>query len=176
VKVDVRVIAATNRDLKAEVDAGRFRSDLYYRLAVMTLRVPPLSERRDDIPMLVDHFIEHHCHGLGLARPELTAGAFAALRAHDFNGNVRELANLVERALLLADPGEPISEAHLFDRHPEAPAPEESGNLYAQVRAVERDLVVRALSRNDGNKTEAAKELGVSYRWLLKLMKRHGIE
>jgi two-component system response regulator HupR/HoxA len=178
VKVDVRVVAATNRDLKDEVEAGRFRADLYYRLAVMTLRVPPLTERREDIALLVDHFLARHCHGLGLATPKLTAGALAALRTHEFHGNVRELSNLVERALLLADPGEPITEAHLFDRHPAAPPPGENGEgaFYDQVRAFERELIVQALARNDGSKTTAAKDLGVSYRWLLKLLKRHGFD
>jgi transcriptional regulator with GAF, ATPase, and Fis domain len=103
--VDVRVIAATNRDLHAEVRAGRFREDLYYRLTVFPLRVPPLRERREDIPLLAQHFVDTGAPARLAHRPKLRQGDIAALQAYDWPGNVRELQNVIERALIQASDG-----------------------------------------------------------------------
>jgi len=104
-RADVRVVAATNRDLKKAVDAGRFREDLYYRLNVFPIQVPPLRERIDDIPLLAKHFIELSTRELKCAKPRLTQAAVAKLQSYDWPGNVRELRNVTERAVILARGG-----------------------------------------------------------------------
>jgi two-component system nitrogen regulation response regulator NtrX len=105
VKVDVRVLSTTNRDLQAEIAAGRFREDLYYRLAVVPLRVPALRERREDVPLLARHFIGRSIETTGMARRDLSEDALAAMQAYDWPGNVRELRNLIDWLLIMA-PGE----------------------------------------------------------------------
>src|SRR5262249_49126115 len=113
--VDVRVVAATNRDLEAEVQSGRFREDLFFRLQVFPIHVPSLDERREDIPLLVAHLLERHCQLLKRRISEVSAAAMIELETRTYRGNVRELSNLIERALLLSDPGEAILPEHLFD-------------------------------------------------------------
>jgi DNA-binding NtrC family response regulator len=177
-KVDVRIVAATNRNLKAEVEQGRFREDLYYRLCVFPIALPSLNDRREDIPLLVDHLLAVHCRTLQRPKPALSPDAIAALVQYDYQGNVRELRSLLERALQLSEPGETIGEVHLFDRHPAAPLsrPDDTAaSLYDKVMLFERDQIARALDLHGGNKTLAAKELGISYRWLLKKMQRCGL-
>src|SRR5690606_37050812 len=100
--IDVRVIAATNRDLTADVAAGRFREDLYYRLSVFPIRIPPLRDRKEDIKVLADHFIELASKELGKPQPQITDAQVAALKAYDWPGNVRELQNVIERAVILS--------------------------------------------------------------------------
>lgn len=109
IKVDVRVITATNKDLKKEIEAGRFREDLYHRLAVILIHVPPLNERREDIPLLIDHFAEKISQEHGTARKDFTESALNLLKAYDWTGNVRELRNVVERLIILG--GKKISES-----------------------------------------------------------------
>lgn len=109
IKVDVRVITATNKDLKKEIEAGRFREDLYHRLAVILIHVPPLNERREDIPLLIDHFAEKISQEHGTARKDFTESAVNLLKAYDWTGNVRELRNVVERLIILG--GKKISES-----------------------------------------------------------------
>ena len=109
--VDVRVVAATNKDLRAEIEAGRFREDLYHRLAVIPLHVPDLNDRRDDIPLLVRHFMRLVCDGYGMAVPEITDGAVDLLRAANWTGNIRELRNVIERLVILTPPGAAVDEA-----------------------------------------------------------------
>jgi PAS domain S-box-containing protein len=104
-KVNVRIIAATNRDLKKEVDSGRFREDLFYRLSVFPIEVPPLRERRDDVPMLAAHFLEHSARRMNRSAPPITQAALSQLSAHDWPGNVRELQNTIERAVILSGGG-----------------------------------------------------------------------
>jgi transcriptional regulator with PAS, ATPase and Fis domain len=181
VRVNVRVIAATNRDLKEETAAGRFRLDLYYRLAVTILSIPPLAERREDIPLLVEHLLDRLTPRVGLPRREVTPAAMAALQAYDYPGNVRELANLIEGALLDAEGDDPITEAHLFERMPDVPTPVEAGpvttgSFYEQIAASEREVLRRALERNGGNRTLTANELGMSREWLLKKLKKRGLK
>jgi DNA-binding NtrC family response regulator len=174
-KVDVRVIAATNRDLEAEVAAGRFREDLLHRLKVFPLQLPPLDERREDIPLLVDEILARHCRKLGRTIAELDAEALAALCAHSYRGNVRELENLIERALLLSDPGEPITVDDLFDTLPtaaprtDAPSPP---TLQLDVLRFEYARLQETLAQCDGNKSEAARRLGLTRVGFLKKFKR----
>ncbi|HWP03428.1 MAG TPA: sigma-54 dependent transcriptional regulator [Gemmatimonadaceae bacterium] len=118
VRVDVRIVATTNRNLRAEVQAGRFRADLYYRLNVLPVKVPPLRERREDIPLLVQHFVELHARGHNVRPPEVSAEAMTLLVEHQWPGNVRELAHAVERALILAGGGRVLQPMHFPDLTP----------------------------------------------------------
>ena len=101
IKVDCRVVAATNKDLRAEIEAGRFREDLYHRLAVILIHVPALNDRRDDIPLLAEHFLTHICSEHGIPRKTFSADALKELKEQDWTGNIRELRNIVERLVIL---------------------------------------------------------------------------
>lgn len=184
IKVDVRVIAATNRDLESEVREGRFREDLYYRLKVFPIALPSLGERREDIPQLVHYFINKHTPKARSA-PTLSAEAMAELEGRDYRGNVRELSNLIERALLMTEEGEMVEAEHLFDRPssgavPDRAAGEHTGcapkGLYQAVERLERRMICDALERVGGNRKQAAVELGISYRWLMKKMQRYSLK
>ncbi|HEV7734100.1 MAG TPA: sigma-54 dependent transcriptional regulator [Candidatus Binatia bacterium] len=177
-KVDVRVVAASNRDLDLEVAEGRFRRDLFYRLQVFPIRVPPLRERLEDLPALVTHFLRRHCADLKRPVPRVMPEALRALQELEFPGNVRELGNLMERALINADPGEALTEVHLLDVRPERRTPNATASdvsLDAQLARAERAFIERALDASGGNKTAAARELGITYRGLIKKMKRLGM-
>jgi two-component system response regulator PilR (NtrC family) len=171
--VGARIVAATNRDLAAEVAAGRFREDLYYRLNVIQLRLPPLRERREDLPLFLAHFLARFAAELGRPAPRLSAEAERALLTWDWPGNVRELSNVVERAVTLSDgpvielaalppamrgPLEPLAGAE------RAELPEAGIDLEGHLERIERDLLAQALARTDGNKTEAARLLSLSFR------------
>jgi transcriptional regulator with PAS, ATPase and Fis domain len=175
-KVNVRVIGATHRDLQAMVAAGRFREDLLYRINVISVQVPALRDRPEDIPLLVEHFIRKHAEGASGPRARITRGALAKLTSFDWPGNVRQLENEVRRALLLSDGT--IDVDHL--------SPEIAGEGGAAARAtgldlrlridqLERDLVAEAMDKTGGNQTHAAKLLGVSRFGLQKMMKRLGV-
>ncbi len=174
--VDVRIVAATNRKLADEVAAGRFREDLYYRLRVFPIRLPPLRDRREDIPVLVHHLIQRVSAQLGKAVGEPTAEAIAMLQAYPFEGNIRELANEIERAVILADPGAPITDdllsEHVQDAAAEGGPP---GMLQHRTDTFERDQIVEALQRTGGVKSKAAEELGLTPRGLAKKMRRLGL-
>jgi transcriptional regulator with GAF, ATPase, and Fis domain len=154
-KVDVRVIAATNRDLKREVEAGRFRQDLFYRLSVFPLDIPPLRERREDIPRLVHHFVAQSARRLNRPIPRISPSEMAALAAHDWPGNVRELQNLVERAIIVWQGG-PLRfsldvRARLDAVSPKADTTVASPMLTRdELKGLERDSIVRALERANG--------------------------
>jgi Nif-specific regulatory protein len=175
-KIDVRVIAATNRKLDELVKAGRFREDLFYRLKVFPIRLPPLRDRLDDLPALATHLVARLAAQVGKDVKAPTPEAVAALRGYAFPGNVRELANELERAILLADAGAPITE-DLFSDHitaviaPGAPA----GALQSRTDGFEREEILAAIARAGGVKTRAAEELGITYRGLLKKMRRLGL-
>ncbi len=171
-KVDVRVIAATHRDLDAMVAAGTFREDLFYRLNVISLLVPPLRERRSDIPLLVEHLLAKHGADRGV---RATDGALRVLSQFDWPGNVRQLENEVRRALLLADD---VIDVHHLSIVATAPPeePDESLDVRTRIDRLECDLVGRAMELTGGNQTRAAKLLGVSRYGLHKMMKRLGIE
>jgi len=167
-QVDVRVVAATNANIEARIAAGTFRQDLYFRLARTTVFVPPLRERREDIPLLAAHFIGHFSAEMGLAAPPITAAALALLAGHGFPGNVRELRNLIESALI-AGGGREITPAHLrltaraVIGSPASPTPAQElpEDLPLNLEGAERILIRRAISQTGGNIAEAARLLGV---------------
>jgi len=172
VPVDVRLIAATRRDLAAMVRAGTFREDLYYRLHVVTLALPPLRERRQDLPALVDHFLRLTAAKLGRGPIGIEPSAQAALLAHDWPGNVRELENVIERAVVMA--AHDVLSADDFPaeiRHPVREAPREEGPLET-LEEVERLHVLRVLEAVSGNREEAARILGISRRTLSRMAQR----
>ena len=171
VPVDVRVVAATNRDLSAEVTAGRFRADLFYRLNVFPIAVPPLRDRRSDIPELAEHFVRHFAAKHGRAVSRIGAAVLRHLTAHDWPGNVRELQNLLERAVILSD-GEGLA----FDAGwlVGASAAESAGTWAAQERHRIRDALRAAGGRVYGP-GGAAHRLGLNPTTLYGKMRKHGI-
>jgi transcriptional regulator with PAS, ATPase and Fis domain len=174
-KVDVRVLVATHKDLEMLVRSGKFREDLWYRLNVIAVRVPPLRERVADIPLLVRHFLSKHGNSdPSLKRPKpvtLSDGALQALIAHPWPGNVRQLENEVRRALVLAD--HVITEEHLsLSLSGKVSKPSQSLKLRERVDALEAELLKRALSETSGNQTRAAQVLGISRFGLQKMLKR----
>jgi DNA-binding NtrC family response regulator len=174
-QVDVRVVAATNRDLRAEVAAGRFREDLYFRLAVIPIRLPPLRERPEDILPLAGHFLARWARELGRSIRGWTPEVEAWLLAHPWPGNVRELENLVERAAVLAR-DEEITLADLLIEDAPAATPGDELPLQAYLdRAAER-RIRGALARCQGRRAEAARALGVERTTLYRLMKKFGID
>jgi two-component system response regulator AtoC len=178
-EVDVRVVAATVRDLHEEVEAGRFREDLFYRLNVLPIHVPPLRERRDDLTLLIDHFVERNNARLGTRVRGVDAKARKLMLAYHWPGNVRELENVIERAMVLAD-GDVLGEADLPDRLRE-PDPVQavlaSGELSIKKtqRYIEETLIRKALEETGGNRTRASKLLEISHRALLYKIKDYGI-
>jgi DNA-binding NtrC family response regulator len=165
-KVDVRIVAATHRDLEAEVKAGRFREDLYYRLNVVAVTLPPLRRRKGDIPALVSHFLEKSNAAYGKGVKGLAPGTLQALLSHDWPGNIRELENAVERAVVLAQ-GEELTADDLPPvlRGPRPTA--ESGERLipgATLAAIEREAILRTLEMVQGSTARAAEVLGISVR------------
>jgi nitrogen regulation protein NR(I) len=190
-RVDVRLIAATNRELQSEIEAGRFRKDLYYRLAVVPIVLPPLRERRADIPMLAGHFVEKYNRKLNKKIESISDDAMALLQAYNWPGNIRELENLIERVLLFAD-GPSITAKDLPDpvrQGSGTPAPALSaapleaatgeGGLKDIVRMkaaeLEKDLITKALEETGGNVTRAARLLQISRKSLQTKMKEFGL-
>ena len=179
--VDVRVVAATVRDLPAEVKAGRFREDLFYRLNVLPITLPPLRARPGDIPLLVDHFIDRFNTRLGTAIEGVEPAAMKLLVGHAWPGNVRELENTIERAMVLAD-GARLTEADLPDRVRESQdkirMTLRRGELSIKktTRIIEEELIRRALTKTEGNRTRAAELLEISHRALLYKIKEFEIE
>ncbi len=162
-EVDVRIIAATNRDLAARVKEREFREDLYYRLSVIPVHLPPLRERGDDILLLANHFIEALAREYELPRPDLTPALRDRLLAHRWPGNVRELRNAIERALLLSE-GEELRPEDLFMEMAAGPARGGGGPLPfpATLEAIELEAVRAMLEETEGNKSAAARRLGIS--------------
>ena len=174
IKVDVRVVAATNKNLAEEVEAGRFRRDLYYRLNVVRLRVPSLSERGDDIPLLVDHFVRRYAEKNGRAVPRVSRASIERLRTYAWPGNVRQLEHTVERAVILSREGLDL-EIPLPDEGPTGPTPPApvgapatpmlppvGTSLTDALEAYERRLIVAALEEAGGVQAQAARRLGLS--------------
>jgi two-component system response regulator AtoC len=180
-EVDVRVIAATVRDLQREVQAGRFREDLYYRLNVLQINVPPLRDRRDDIMLLVEHFIERNNGRLGTQIRDLDQRARKLLLDYPWPGNVRELQNTIERAVVLAE-GDTLTAADLPERMREPADPVAASlangelSIKKTARFMEETLIRRALEKTGGNRTAAAKLLELSHRALLYKIKDYGIQ
>ncbi|HEX2717463.1 MAG TPA: sigma-54 dependent transcriptional regulator [Gemmatimonadaceae bacterium] len=180
--VDVRIVAATSRDLEGAVAAGTFRSDLFYRVNVVRLHLPPLRERAEDIPELARHFADRCAARLRLPVPGFTPAALRALGERSWPGNVRELENAIERAIILAD-GATIDAVHLAapahlsgangNGHPDAP---QDLSVKRQTEALERALIARALERTGGNRTRAAQLLELSHRALLYKIRDYGLD
>ncbi|MFU8819713.1 MAG: helix-turn-helix domain-containing protein, partial [Desulfurivibrio sp.] len=174
-KIDVRLIAATNREIEAEIAAGRFREDLFYRLGVILLHIPPLRDRREDIPALVDHFLKRLA-----APPEVrfSPEALARLAEYPWPGNIRELGNLVERSVILRRRGE-IAPA---DLQLPAPAGSADGGWLPELPAeglslaeVEKELIRKALARSGGNRSQAARLLRLPRHVLIYRLEKFGL-
>lgn len=182
IRVDVRVLAATNKDLADEISAGRFREDLYYRLNVVPLHSPPLRDRREDIPLLVDRFLKEAAARNQRKVPSLTPAALALLAAHDYPGNVRELRNLVERIVILAAPRrEQLDESDIREfvpsRRQESPVGYEAGKKLSElVLEAERAIVVAALKAHDDVVADTARALGVERSNFHKKLKALGLK
>ena len=182
-RVDVRVLAATNRDLAAQVQAGKFREDLFYRLNVVQVRLPPLRERQDEIAALAERLLARHAERIGVAPRRLSPRALELLQRHRWPGNVRELENALERALVLSEDEEIGEEAlpEALQREadprpiPSSLGPDDLSVKRAQ-RVLEADLIRRALERTQGNRTRAAELLELSPRALLYKIREYGLE
>jgi two-component system, NtrC family, response regulator AtoC len=166
-RIEVRVIAATNRDLRALVADGRFQEDLFYRLNVIPIELPPLRERREDIPLLVEHFVRKHVQRTGKRIERVEKGALGALEAYDWPGNVRELENAIERAVVLASGTViDVGDVSLMGAASAAASGLPSQKLHSNVEWAERESVKRALRQAGGVKKDAAEILGISQRAL----------
>jgi two-component system response regulator HupR/HoxA len=177
VRTDTRVIAATNKDLDAERKAGRFREDLFYRLNVFPVRLPPLRERREDLADLIAHFVRKCSEKLGRPVKPVSAQAERLLRAADWPGNVRELENEIERAVTMAADEKIIEPRHLSPRFLQSAGESaDPGSLKESVEALEKKMISAALIRSGNNISRAAAELGLSRLGLYKKMERYGIK
>jgi two-component system response regulator AtoC len=181
-KVDVRVIAATNRDLESFVQQGEFREDLYYRLAVVPIHLPPLGRRKEEIPDLVHHFLQRHRDRLGVKVETVAPEAMEALLAYSWPGNIRELENLLERVAVLADgtkigaPDLPEDILHPAPERTPLDFPDDDLSVKRHSAELERVLIRRALERTGGNKTQAADLLELSPRALRYKIRDYGLE
>jgi DNA-binding NtrC family response regulator len=176
--VDVRILAATHRDLEQAMQDGAFREDLYYRLNVVSVQIPPLRERREDIPVFLDHFLQKFGDKNRRTVTGLTAAARDALLKYDYPGNVRELENIVERAVLLCrgqvvDVGDLPAAVRPGERSPQVPEPRRLPEVLA---AIERQAIRAALERHGWVQTQAAEDLGISERVLRYKMRKYGLE
>lgn len=180
-KVNVRVVSATSRDLEADVRSGRFREDLYFRLNVFSINLPPLRERIEDIPLLAEHFIAKYASNDGAAPVRITPDAMRRLTAYDWPGNIRELENVIERATILCVDAAVTAEClpsrvnggmGTAGAHPS----DENLSIRKAEDALERELIRKALAKTGGNRTKAAKILEISLRSLLYKLKEFGIE
>ena len=178
VRVDVRIIAATNKELPTEIRAGHFREDLYFRLNVIPIFVPPLRDRADDIPLLADHFMSEFAREYGRRPKHLDAGAATGLRSYQWPGNVRELRNVIERLMIMV-PGDTISFADLTFLEGGSLAPEQPGTppvpLHEARDRFEREYILRAFAANNGNMSRTADALGVERSNLYRKMRAFGI-
>jgi DNA-binding NtrC family response regulator len=170
-RVDVRILAATNADVRAEVAAGRFREDLFFRLNTVEIHLPPLRERRDDIPLLAGHFLKQFAARYRRPVTGFSPDGMRALLAYSWPGNIRELGHAIERATLLAE-GEAVTAADLSFRAATDTAPKLDE---MSLEEVERALITKALARHDGNVSLAAQALGLSRSALYRRLQRHGL-
>jgi transcriptional regulator with PAS, ATPase and Fis domain len=183
-EVDVRVIAATHKDLATMVQKGEFREDLFYRINVIHLKIPPLRERREDLPMLVHHFLSKH-RGAGQKPKGLSSGALETLARYSWPGNIRELENEIERLMVLGSdvelvPAELISPRILENEglavaHAAAPL-RFDGSLNEAVEALEKEMLLQGLKRTRNNKSRLARELGISRSNLILKIQRYGLD
>ncbi|HTJ46563.1 MAG TPA: sigma-54 dependent transcriptional regulator [Kofleriaceae bacterium] len=192
IKVDVRLVSATNRNLEKMIEEGEFREDLYYRLNVFPINLPPLRDRLEDLPVLVNHFVAKFARNLGVRPAGISADALAKLREYTWPGNVREIENIVERAMILSKGGE-LAASHLdFGRraHSSVPSAESSGNhpivavapsedgrpLAERLLESERKEIIAAIERSKGNIASAARQLGINRSTLYYRLRKHGLE
>jgi two-component system, NtrC family, nitrogen regulation response regulator NtrX len=176
IKVDVRVIAATNKDLQAEISSGTFRSDLYYRLAVIPIEVPPLRDRGNDVVLLAEHFLRRYAAESGQKKKKLTAGAAAKLKAYHWPGNVRELRNVVERlAILLRGDTIEAADIQLGTRPPSAPEIGTNLTLKEARDEFEKQYILARLRDHAGNVSRTADTLGVERSNLYRKLHAYGI-
>jgi transcriptional regulator with GAF, ATPase, and Fis domain len=190
---DVRVISATNKDISAEISSGRFRDDLYYRLNVIPILVPPLRDRAEDVPRLVSRFIADSCDQAGLRPKGVSPDALDALCQYQWPGNVRELKNLIERLVIMTGPQKMLIELQDIPenvlkgaqthrsqppvQHISEPPKTDGGRSLKEIRGgVERDAILKVLEENDWNVSKAATALGIERTNLHKKMKTHGIQ
>jgi len=177
IKVNIRLIAATNRDLEDAVRKGEFRQDLYYRLAVVKMTMPPLRERREDIPMLTRHFVQKYAKRCGVKAKPISREAMAALVHYEWPGNVRELENAIERSLVMGS-----SDMVLLEDLPESlleqNAPEDitEGKYHGSVKELKKQLILDAVEQTGGNYVEAAGILGVHPNYLHRLIRNLGLK
>ncbi|HUQ03056.1 MAG TPA: sigma-54 dependent transcriptional regulator [Kofleriaceae bacterium] len=180
IKVDVRVIAATNKDLQAEIAGNRFREDLFYRLNVVPVEMPPLRARKDDIPALIEHFLAMACARDDRRVKRMTPGAVTLMMQHDWPGNVRELKNVVERMVILTGDSDQIAEADVRDALPRVQPVKgayEAGTPFKDlVAAAEREIILAALEAHDHHVSNTAKELQLERSHLYKKMRALGID
>jgi two-component system nitrogen regulation response regulator NtrX len=178
IQVDVRVVAATNKNLEEEIERGNFREDLFYRLNVIPFYVPPLRQRVEDIPLLADHFLREFTLAYGRKPKELTAEAYQVLQEHRWPGNVRELRNLMERIVIM-NPQVRIDARHIplnaQRRTASDRAPERFGSLHEVRAAAEREYILKTLDETKGNVTRTAELLGLERSNLYRKMKALGI-
>lgn len=186
VKVNVRIISATNRDLEEEVMAGRFREDLYYRLAVVPIRIPPLRERKGDVPLLVDYFLRKYAEQFGKDVRQLSSYALDVLMNYDFPGNVRELENIIERGVALANSNIILPESLTLSVHRRKEKAASADDLVSGeevyeigleefITRLERQLISKALEKSGNSKMKAAELLKVSFRSLRYKIQKYGI-
>ena len=184
IKVDVRVVAATNQDLEKAVEEKKFRNDLYYRLNVIPIHLPPLRDRKEDIPVLVDHFIEKMAKRKKRTVKGVSSDALRSLEAHEWPGNIRELENLIERLVVLKEEGSFITPRDLPEKirlsassasFTQVVLPDEGFDFNEAVDNYERELIVSALQRVNGIKKKAAEYLGLNRTTLIEKMKRKGL-
>jgi DNA-binding NtrC family response regulator len=182
-RADARVVAATNRDLRALSTQGSFRADLYYRLSTFVIEVPPLREREGDVALLADHFLQRRSQSRGVRRKHLSSSAMARLDRYDWPGNVRELRNVIERAFIMAGAAECIESEHLS--LPDTVKPvvaatrPAAGNWLEQeptLESIEREYLIRLLDKYHGNRRRVAEVLGVSERTAYRMLERHGLK
>ena len=175
IAVDARLLCATNTDLRREVEAGRFREDLFYRLSVVEIRLPALRERKDDIPLLVNYFLDKYSHELKKKSPGMTEQAMRAMMVYDWPGNVRELRNVIERAVIFAD-GRAIDANNLsFVAEKTAESTLQQSDLRSAMRAYERQHILQALSANNHDKVATARALNVGLSSLYRKLDELGI-
>jgi two-component system response regulator AtoC len=181
IQIDVRIITATVKDLVKEVNEGHFREDLFYRLNVLPIHIPPLRERKEDIPLLVHHFIDKYSHSMNKNVVGITSKALDALMNYRWYGNVRELENTIERAIVLTDKENielenlPIEIQNFQDQIQTAPFTEEELSIKKASKFLETNLIKKALKKAKGNHTHAARLLELSHRALLYKIKEYGI-
>lgn len=181
IQIDVRVVAATHRNLERDAAVGRFREDLYYRLNVVSIHIPPLRERVEDIPVLIEHFIGKHSKRLSMAPQTVSPEAMKALLRCTWKGNIRELENCIERAMVLSESGEIDLDALPDPVRESTAAPsardisDDNLSIKEHTRNVEMALILKALKKTNGNRTHAAKILDISHRALLYKLKEYGL-